>query len=56
MEEGFFYCHLLFLLQQKGVVVGSSLQAGVNFTNILRAAFVPLFLPPQSTNLKCKYK
>ncbi len=30
--------------------------AGVNFTNILRAAFVPTFLRQKSTNLKSKYK
>jgi hypothetical protein len=30
--------------------------AGVNLTNILRAAFVPIFLRQKSTNSKCKYK
>ncbi len=29
---------------------------GVNFTNILRAAFAQIFLCQKSTNLKCKYK
>jgi hypothetical protein len=29
---------------------------GVNFTNILRAGFAPIFLSQKSTNLKCKYK
>ncbi len=29
---------------------------GVNFTNILRATFGPIFLRQKNTNLKCKYK
>jgi hypothetical protein len=29
---------------------------GVNFTNIIRAAFAPIFLRQKSTNLKSKYK
>jgi hypothetical protein len=29
---------------------------GVNFTNILRAAFVPIFLRQKRTHLKCKHK
>ncbi len=29
---------------------------GVNFTNILRAGFAPIFLSQKSTILKCKYK
>jgi hypothetical protein len=29
---------------------------GVNFTNILRAAFAPIFLRTKSKNLKSKYK
>ncbi len=29
---------------------------GVNFTNILQAAFAPIFLSQKSTNLKSKYK
>ncbi len=33
-----------------------SLLPCVNFTNILRAAFAPIFLRQKSTNLKCKYK
>jgi hypothetical protein len=30
--------------------------SGVNFTNILSAAFATLYLRQKSTNLKCKYK
>ncbi len=30
--------------------------SGVNFTNIIRAAFAPIFLRQKSTNLKSKYK
>jgi hypothetical protein len=30
-------------------------KAGVNFTNILKAAFAPISLRQESTNLKCKY-
>jgi hypothetical protein len=32
------------------------LTPGVNFTNIFRAAFVPIFLRQKITNLKCKHK
>ncbi len=31
-------------------------RSGVNFTNILRAAFAPIFLRQKTTNLKCKSK
>jgi hypothetical protein len=30
--------------------------AGVNFTNIVRAAFAPIFLRQKNLNLKFKYK
>jgi hypothetical protein len=30
--------------------------SGVDFTNILRAAFAPNFLCQKSTNLQCKFK
>ncbi len=30
--------------------------ASVNFNNILRAAFAPIFLCQKSTNIKCKFK
>ena len=34
----------------------SYLISAVNFTNILRAAFMPISFRQKSTNLKCKYK
>ncbi len=34
----------------------SKLLPWVNFTNILQAAFAPIFLPQKSTNLKSNYK
>ncbi len=35
---------------------GTSGCPGVNFTNILRAAFAPIFLRQKSTNFKSQYK
>jgi hypothetical protein len=42
------------LIWLNSIPLGSN--AGVNFTNILRAAFAPIFLRQKSTNLKCKNK
>ncbi len=36
--------------------VGEGVRDEVNFTNIIRAAFAPIFFRQKSTNLKCKYK
>ena len=38
------------------IVLNSLFWLGVNFTTILRAAFVPIYLRQKSTNLKCKYR
>jgi hypothetical protein len=38
------------------VAMTKQVRSGVNFTNNLRAAFVPIFFCKISKNLKCKYK
>ena len=45
----------LFLIGGKGIFL-AKYSPGANFTNILRAAFVQIFLHQKSINLQCKYR